>query len=125
MKNAAVTLALKLPVLAPMTLPPVIFPPEAAPTVKVPLTFAVPATFIPVPVTVIVVLPAAAIVTLPFAVAILTLLLPFASDPNKLAAVKLPETFTVPVTLNLSVGAVLPIPTLPLISTLTLSVALV
>ena len=65
-----------------MTLPPVIFPPEAAPTVNVPVTFAVPATFIPVPVTTtILALPTALIVMLPFAIAILTLLFPFDSDP--------------------------------------------
>ena len=56
--------------LPPVMLPVVVIIPEPV--------FNVPATLTPVPVTVIVVLPTAAIVTFPFAVAILTLLLPFA-----------------------------------------------
>ena len=52
--------------------------------------FNVPATLTPIPVTVIVVLPAAAIVTFPFAVAMFTLLLPFARLPIKLPLVVLP-----------------------------------
>ena len=66
--------------LADITLAPVILPPEPPvvklPTVASPDTLSVPDIFAPVPVTVIVVLPTAAIVTLPFAVAIFTLLLP-------------------------------------------------
>ena len=53
----------------------------------------------PVPVTTNVVFPTADILTLPFAAGILTLLLPFASGPIKLAADKLPEKFPVPVIL--------------------------
>ena len=57
-----------------------------------------PDTLTPVPVIVIVVLPTAAIVTFPFAVATFTLLLPFASGPIKLAAVTFPPELILPAT---------------------------
>ena len=67
--------------LAETTFAPVIFPPEPDvtifPTVKLPVAFNVPATLTPVPVTIhILALPTALILTLPFALGILTLLLP-------------------------------------------------
>ena len=61
---------------------------------------AVPLTLAPVPVTVNTELPAAATVTLPFAVAILTLLVPFARGPLILLAVKLPITVNAPLDVN-------------------------
>ena len=57
-----------------------------------PLAFIVPDTLTPVPVIVIVVLPAAATVTFPLAVAMYTLLFPFANAPMKLLALALPVT---------------------------------
>ena len=50
-------------------------------TNKLPVTFAYPMIFAPVPVTVTTLLPPTCIDTSPFAVAILTLLLPFANVP--------------------------------------------
>ena len=61
--------------LAPVMLPPVPFDVRLA-NEALPDTLSVPETFAPVPVTVNVVLPADVIVTLPFAVAMLTLLFP-------------------------------------------------
>ena len=67
--------------LADITFPPVIFPPVPdviiLAAVKLPVAFNVPATLTPVPVTInILALPTALILTLPFALGILTLLLP-------------------------------------------------
>ena len=68
-------------VLAEMTLPPVILPPEPAPAVilpavRLPVAFNVPATLTPVPVTTSIVLPTALILTLPLALGMFTLLFP-------------------------------------------------
>ena len=70
--------------------------PIKLPAFKLPEIFAVPLIFAPVPVIVNVVLPTAAIVTLPFAVAMLTLLLPLASGPIKLPPVILPVPVITP-----------------------------
>ena len=65
-----------------MTLAPDKLPPVAEPNVKLPVMFAVPATFIPVPVTTtMLALPTALSVMLPLATGMFTLLLPFDSDP--------------------------------------------
>ena len=71
--------------------------PIKLPAVKLPVVFNVPATFTPVPVIVIILaLPIALNVILPFAVAIFMLLLPFASGPIKLAAVTFPPELILP-----------------------------
>ena len=60
-----------------ITLAPLMFPPVPAPVMMLPVIFAVPATFIPVPVTMTTLaLPTALKLMLPFATGMLTLLLP-------------------------------------------------
>ena len=135
-------MALKVPVLALITLAPDMLPPEPEPVTSTPDMFAVPATFIPVPLTTtMLALPIALIVMLPLAVAILTLLfpllmleppppplipvnwlpLPMKNAPLTLPVVlilplpvfNVPDTFTpVPVTVNVVLPA-LAIVTLP------------
>ena len=79
-------------VLAEITLPPVILPPEPDPAVmlpaiKLPVMFAVPEIFAPVPVTInMFALPATLVVTLPFAVTA-TLLFPFTIELPALAVI--------------------------------------
>ena len=60
-----------------MILPPVKLPPTPEPVTRIPVMFAVPATFIPVPVTTTtLLLPTALIVMLPLAAGMFTLLFP-------------------------------------------------
>ncbi len=68
-------------------------PPVPEPNVTLPVMFAVPATFIPVPVTTITLaLPTALKLIFPFAAGILTVEFPFANTPTKLPDVVLPDT---------------------------------
>jgi len=110
--------------LADITFAPVIFPPVPDVTilaaVKLPVAFNVPATLTPVPVTTIIfALPAALILTLPFALGILTLLLPLTMEvalptpvsryplpEKKLAVTRLPKLALPDVILPVTVNAV-------------------
>ena len=104
--------------LAETTFAPVRFPPVPDVTilaaVKLPVAFNVPATLTPVPVTInILALPAALILTLPFAAGILTFEFPFANTPTKLPDVVLPDTVklvNVPVLVMFGCAAVVTVP---------------
>ena len=100
--------------LAPIILAPVKLPPVPAPIIKLPVMFAVPATFIPVPVTTTTLaLPTALKLIFPFADGILTFEFPFANTPTKLPDVVLPVTLklvNVPTLVILGCAAVITVP---------------